>query len=245
MEARTHIVFGVALATLSPVYLNNLSMPVFAANYLGNVPQLPTSLSIAFLLGAGIGALGPDLDHSKALLAKHIPGVQTALKLEGTLEHAPIVGGKLEDLHLHHRGPLHSFLALVAVWLLSPWVGEFITRLFSAFVVLLRIPNLGLGPWVHQVVGEGWRIGLLLGWLSHELIDMLNSRPVFWFWPLRIPLKLFPGSLGIRTGSSTESLLRWGIILGLIWIYPLGGILTFFFSEWIFKTIVKMPESPF
>lgn len=238
MEAKTHIVFAEALAVLSPSYLHKLVIPPF----LGPV-SIPSGLSLSLLLGAGIGALMPDaLDHPKALLAKRIPGMQLALHTESTLEHTPVIGKPLEELHLHHRGPAHSWIALVGAWLLSPIIGAFFARLFTALVVLIRFPVLAV--WVTSLMGIGWRIGFTLGCFSHDLIDTLNTTPVYFFWPIRIPVKVFPGGLGILAGSPMEDLLRWVIIFGMVFLNPFAGIVTFFFSEWLFRRIAKMPESP-
>lgn len=238
MEAKTHIVFAEALAVLSPSYLHNVPFPLF----LGPV-SVPPHISLSLLLGAGIGALMPDaLDCPKALLTKRIPGMQLALRAESALEHTPVIGKPLEEMHLHHRGPAHSWMTLIGAWFLSPAIGAFIARLFMALVVLIRFPILAV--WVSSLMGTGWRIGFTLGCFSHDLIDTLNTVPVFFFWPIRIPVKVFPGKLGIPVGSPLEELLRWAIVLGLVFISPLAGIITFFFSEWLFRRIARMPESP-
>lgn len=237
MEAKTHIVFAEALAVLSPAYLHNVMFP----SWMGPV-SIPAHITLSLLFGAGIGALVPDLDHLKALLTKRIPGMQLALHSESALEHTPIVGKPLEELHLHHRGPAHSWIALVGAWFLSPVIGAFIVRLFTALVVLIRLPVLAV--WMSALMGVGWQVGFTLGCFSHDLIDTLNTKPIFFLWPLRIPVKVLPGNLGIPVGSPLEDLLRWVIILGLIWLNPIAGIVTFLFSEWLFRGIAKMPESP-
>ncbi|AFM42939.1 putative membrane-bound metal-dependent hydrolase (DUF457) [Desulfosporosinus acidiphilus SJ4] len=238
MEAKTHIVFAEALAILSPIYLRHVTFP----SWIGPV-SVPNNITLSLLVGAGIGALIPDaLDCPKALLAKRIPGMQLAMHTESVLEYAPIVGKPLEKLHLHHRGPAHSWIAIVGAWFLAPAIGTLFVRIFTALVVLIRFPALAF--WVSALMGIGWQVGFVIGCFSHDLIDTLNTVPVFFFWPLRIPVKVFPGKLGVPVGSPLEDLVRWVILLGLFWLNPVAGIITFFFSEWFFKKIAQMPESP-
>lgn len=92
---------------------------------------------------AGVSALLPDLDSPDSRLGRLVPVVSWLLKTT--------VG---------HRGPLHSLLAVVGVYLLA--------------LVLL--------PPVAPLVAAGY--------FSHLVADSLNPQGVPWLWPLRVRLGL-------------------------------------------------------
>lgn len=89
----------------------------------------------------------------------------------------------LHSLHVKHRTLTHSLLFLL---------------LFA--VTLKSLPDLYY-----------WTF--LFAYASHPLIDLFNAQGVALLWPLNMRIRLLPKSLAVDTGSSTETIFRWAIVL--------------------------------
>lgn len=108
---------------------------------------------------AGVSALLPDLDDPHSKLGRIVPIVSWAVKT--------VVG---------HRGPLHSILGAVTVYILSS--------------VFLR-------------TGHAHHIPLIFaGYISHLILDSFNPQGCPWLWPLKIHFKVPL----VQTGSALEKL---------------------------------------
>ena len=141
--------------------LGQLGAPVLGGPSLDGTPSLAligTSLALA-----SASALGPDLDKAGSSIAR--AGGWGTGALAWGLEHT-----------LHHRGPLHSLLATIAVALLGNAVGA-----------PLGVTDLG------AVVG--------FGWMAHLLGDIGTRRGIPLFWP--VPLHVRP-PVTFTTGTWQE-----------------------------------------
>ncbi len=139
------------------------------------------ALSVAIV---ALAALAPDVDHGGSAMARSL----------GALSRA--VAGIVERWG-HHRGPLHSLLAVLVAGALAELLGS-----------RLDLSELG------RLVGYGWA--------THVLADALTARGVPLLWPLwrqrlRLPYKLAPPS-----GGRVEALAVLGTVLACVWWGALG-----------------------
>jgi inner membrane protein len=137
--------------------------------------EVPPALSS--LVVVAIGALLPDLDHPRAVLAQWRPAGEGWFRFFQPLL-LPAVA--LRET-FGHRGGLHSLPALAAVWL----GGEYLAQRAG-------IPGL--------VAALGW------GYAAHLLADMATRRGVPLLWPLTRRRLGLPRPLAVRTGSLGEAL---------------------------------------
>jgi len=153
----------------------------------GLIAPLPTGTalqnpSVAF--GAGlvlvvVGSLLPDFDRAGSTIAR--TGGLPSRAVAWIVEHS-----------FGHRGPLHSALAVVLVFMLG-----------QALVPATGARDLG-GP-------------LAFGWASHLVLDSLTARGVPALWPLRIRMRLPPG---FATGGAVEQLvLGLGLATCAVWAF--------------------------
>src|SRR5215470_9167690 len=113
MMGHSHVLLGAACYVAlwrHPLQtsLGPLGAPVLGGPLLESVPELV--LVGVSLLGASVCALGPDIDKRGSTIAR--AGGWATGTLAWGLEHTA-----------HHRGPLHSLLALLAVVLVGNAVG--------------------------------------------------------------------------------------------------------------------------
>jgi len=135
----------------------------------------PESSGAMLTIGAGMfGSLLPDLDHPGSILGREVPLISSGI-----------------TQFLGHRGPMHSILAAIVVWL-GAW----------------GLATHYLGP---TSLLTSWLVALVLGYLSHLALDALNPSGVPILWPLkkhaRIPL--------VTTGSAIEKLVVFPVLLCL------------------------------
>ena len=179
MMGRSHVLLGAACylalwrhAVATPLGL--LAAPVLGGPGLDGAPEL--AVAGLSLLVASASALGPDIDKRGSTLAR-AGGWATGVLAWG-LEHT-----------VHHRGPLHSLLALVAVVLVGNAAGA-----------ILGLTSLG------AVIG--------FGWAAHLLGDVGSNRGVPLFWPLRRHVR---PPLTFSTGTWQEGLVLVGAMAACAW----------------------------
>jgi len=179
-------------------------------------------LTPAVLVLGGLGGLAPDLDHPQALLTRHVPL-------------APLAAGAAQRLGVvRHRGLLHSFAlaAVAAIWL-EPALGGLVARVLWALGV-----GFGHAQWVTalwHLWGGGGAMGFAAGYVSHLLVDVLNTTGVQWLWPLRWWAHLpWPN---IPVGTWPETALRWGILAGLGAWHPLTAVWVAVAAEGIYRGV--------
>lgn len=158
--------------------------------------------SAAFVLASVAGALVPDLDNTESTLAAKAP----ILKL---VHHIPGFRS--------HRGFTHSLAFALAAYaatrLLTPEAGHLLAIVANAGGFSHALSLTG------RLMGGGVAPGLLLGLVSHDLVDLANMRGVQLLWPLpqRLRVGLFENT------SVVERLVRYGVLAALVWWrWPLG-----------------------
>lgn len=135
----------------------------------------PESSGAMLTIGAGMfGSLLPDLDHPGSVMGREAPLISSGI-----------------TLFLGHRGPMHSILAALIIWV-GAW--GLATRFLGATSFLT--------PWL---------VAIVFGYLSHLALDALNPSGVLVLWPLqkhvKIPL--------VTTGSAVEKLVVFPVLLCL------------------------------
>src|SRR5436305_6017923 len=179
MMGRSHVLLGAACylalwrhAISTP--LGSLGAPLLGGRGLEATPEL--AVAGTSLLVASASALGPDIDKQGSTIAR-VGGWATGALAWG-VEHTA-----------HHRGPLHSLLALVAVVLIG-----------NALGALLGLTGLG------AVIGFGWG--------AHLLGDIGTNRGVPLFWPVRRHVR---PSLTFSTGTWQEALVLGAAVAACAW----------------------------
>lgn len=133
---------------------------------------------IATGIVGGISALIPDIDHPRATASQY----------------APIVSSLMS--RLRHRGPTHSFLAVV---------------IFSFLIAM-----------IFYGVSISYFYAAIFGYLSHIILDMMTVEGAMILWPFSYRFFALPVFL-IKTGSAVESWYRYGgILLFLILVTKYG-----------------------
>lgn len=74
--------------------------------------------------------------------------------------------------------------------------------LFMALLAMICLPLPPLYFWVF-----------ILSYASHPLIDLLNDRGVQLFWPITLRIRLLPKWIAIDTGSASETVFRWVLLV--------------------------------
>ncbi|NOU67965.1 metal-dependent hydrolase [Paenibacillus sp. LMG 31461] len=74
--------------------------------------------------------------------------------------------------------------------------------LFMALLAMICLPLPPLYFWVF-----------ILSYASHPLIDLLNDRGVQLFWPITFRIRLLPKWIAIDTGSASETVFRWVLLV--------------------------------
>ncbi len=128
----------------------------------GGIPDGVTAMVVGGIIATAAG-LAPDLDRAGSTAARS-GGLVTRVTAWG-IQHA-----------LGHRGPFHSALAVLAVWLLGNLGGN-------------AVGVIGLGS------------PLALGWAVHLATDSWTVRGIPLLWPLSLRVQLPPG---FRTGGRME-----------------------------------------
>jgi inner membrane protein len=172
---RSHLLLGAAVylaAWQHPVSTpwGLLGAPLLGGAQLAGLPGV-VGLGTSLALASG-SALAPDIDKGGSSIAR--AGGFTTAALAWGLEHT-----------VHHRGPLHSLLALLGVVLAGNALGAW-----------LGVTNLG------SVVG--------FGWAAHLLGDVGTRRGLPLLWPL--PLHVRP-PVTFTTGTWQEALVLVGALL--------------------------------
>lgn len=153
MKGSSHLVIG--MSTYAALALRGIEgVPVPQSGLGASEWSLLASLAVV-----GVGSLLPDLDQRQATLSRR-------------LATRPV--SEVVSRVVHHRGPTHSLLAVVAVWCLAAAAG--------AAWGLVGVA--GLMAW---------------GYSLHLLADMGTRAGVPLLWPLPGRFGLLP----IRTGSDT------------------------------------------
>lgn len=178
MMGHSHVLLGAACYVAlwrHPLQtsLGPLGAPVLGGPLLEGVPELV--LVGVSLLGASVCALGPDIDKRGSTIAR--AGGWATGTLAWGLEHTA-----------HHRGPLHSLLALLAVVLVGNAVGA-----------ALGLTSLG------ALIGFGWGV--------HLLGDIATSHGIPLFWPLRRHVR---PPLTFATGTWQEALVLAGAVVACV-----------------------------
>lgn len=92
-----------------------------------------------------------------------------------------------------------------------------------AFMGLLIMLSLSMNPLFFWV--------FILAYASHPLIDLLNDRGVQLFWPLPFKIRLLPKWIAIDTGSTSETVFRW-LLLVICLVLPFWNyVLPFLHSQ--------------
>jgi len=101
----------------------------------------------------------------------------------------------LRVLNVRHRTVTHSALCVAALWALT-----------------LTLPL----PAVYRIV-------FVAAYASHPIIDLFNEKGVQLLWPLKLKIRLLPAGLAIDTGSASETIFRWLLLLAALYI-PISTI---------------------
>lgn len=141
------------------------------------------SLHWTILAFAIFGSILPDIDHTRSYIGKLFPYISKPL-----------------EERFGHRMVTHSFYG----WAVS-------TLLFGLVLVLLHF--IGFKAWSSGLVNWRWIAAFSTGYMSHLLIDMLNTRGVPLLWPEKARYVVFKNpNHRIDSGSRFE----WVIMLILV-----------------------------
>lgn len=149
----------------------------------------PTHVMGGIALGVGIG----------------VASSTSSIPLFGVLLAGTSIGAILPDIDKKNTSVSHK----------APFI-SFITRLFTTHrgfthsLLALAI----FGSILYPVTQFGNLVrylyyGLIIGYLSHLILDMLNPEGI----PLFFPIKFKISFAKIRTGGKMESLFRWGLFV--------------------------------
>jgi len=179
MLGHTHVV--IATATWGafwwrPLTLGSTAIAAPEATFGAGVPPVLSSL-----LAVSLGALLPDIDHPRALLAQWKPAGRGGPLGLWRLIQPLVLPSLLVRETLGHRGALHSILAGVAV---------------CTAVEYLAIIT----------VAPGFGRALAWGYAAHLLADMLTRRGVPIAWPFTRRRVGFPRPITVRTGGFGEAI---------------------------------------
>jgi inner membrane protein len=89
----------------------------------------------------------------------------------------------LRFLNVRHRTLTHSILFILALMMFA-----------------LPLPHLFF--WAFAIA-----------YASHPLIDLLNEQGVQLFWPIKIKVRVLPKFIAIDTGSVSETVFRWLLLI--------------------------------
>jgi inner membrane protein len=140
-------------------------------------PGDPAGLALGLAVVV-LAALAPDLDSAGSAAARSL----------GPLSRLP---ARAVQLLLHHRGPLHSALAVLAAGVLGGLLGA-------------RLGLAGVGA------------AVAFGWGTHVLADAVTDRGVPLLWPLWRRRVRLPFGLGPATGGPGEAVLVVSGLLGCV-----------------------------
>lgn len=154
MKAHTHVLGGLAVAEV--------------------VLSLGASHPLPLMLASAFGALVPDWDHPGSTLGRWVPWPSVSQSRGPNLP--PRVGRWGCPHPIWHRHQAHSVFAV----LLASMV---LTGL--AAVGWHAVP-VAVGGATPRGVFPGWAVlwGLILGGLSHLVLDGFNQTPQWWGWPI-------------------------------------------------------------
>ena len=147
---------------------------------------------------ASFGALIPDIDKRKTTISSKHPFVSFFIRLFTT-----------------HRGFTHSLLALVLIAGTLYFINPHITLImlsvahYAPFTRVFIRDNIHLLTWINY--------GIMNGYFSHIVLDMLNPDGV----PLFFPLSNHFSICKIKTGGAGEKCIRTFLFLlsiYLVWI---------------------------
>ena len=121
------------------MFVTHLSFALFLGLMILRYADLPVNLA-AFLILLLLGSLAPDIDSSTSFLGRKTKPVSWLF---------------------HHRGAVHSFLAMI----------------FFTLILLLITPNFY------------YALAFVLGYLSHLLMDSVTPTGVPFLWPSKKRMK--------------------------------------------------------
>lgn len=87
------------------------------------------------------------------------------------------------------------------------------------FLLLLMMISLPMSPLYFWV--------FIVAYASHPIIDLLNERGIQLFWPLPMKIRLLPKFIAIDTGSTSETVFRWLLLVVTLlipfklYVYPM------------------------
>lgn len=165
MLAPTHGLFG--------IFLTLIILALFGIKW---------SLHWTVLAFAILGALIPDIDHTRSIIGKLFPSISKSLEEK-----------------YGHRTVTHSIWG----WAVS-------TLILGLILIVLHF--IGFKAWSSGIINWRWIAAFSIGYISHLLIDMVNSRGVPLLWPEKIRFVVFKNpKMRIESGARLETLI--GIIL--------------------------------
>lgn len=204
MEYKTHKVGGLCAGAIASTVLTS---QFAATSYpLTNPVMIGTVITV---VSATVGSLLPDIDHSNSYISRKNPLVAFVVKIFLSLSQlitnillffCPWISKERKKNILsgmEHRGIFHTLLMTVGIYFLS----GYIISLFKGF------------PY-----GECVQIGIVAGYLSHLLVDMMTVGGVMLLYPL-ITYKFRWPFLKLRTGENEG--------LGKLIIIVISAILLF------------------
>lgn len=156
-----------------------LILPLFK-HYILNLELIDLMISfIIFIITLYIGSLLPDIDHPNSHIGKFFPGITSFFR------HNNII----------HRELTHSLYATLLILLF-----------FLCINLLLKVFFLSLYNSMYIYIFAG-QFGILIGYLSHILLDMINPSGVCLLYPLKKRYRLCISNM-ITLNSSEESNLK-------------------------------------
>lgn len=192
MLAPTHGLFG--------IFLTLIILALFGIKW---------SLHWTVLAFAVIGALVPDIDHTKSIIGKFFPAISK----------------RLEEKY-GHRTITHSIWG----WAVS-------TLILGLILIVLHF--VGFKAWSSGIINWRWIAAFSIGYISHLLIDMVNFRGVPLLWPEKIRFVVFKNpKMRVESGARLETvfvlvlvilvflalpLSKYGLLSSLRWMLATSG----------------------
>lgn len=156
-----------------------LILPLFK-HYILNLDLIDFMISFLILIMTlHIGSLLPDIDHPKSYIGKRLPSISSFFKHNNIM----------------HRELTHSLYAILSILLF-----------FLCINLLLKVFFLSLYNSIYHYIFAG-QFGILIGYLSHILLDMISPHGVCLLYPLKKKYRLCIFNM-ITLNSPEESSLK-------------------------------------
>ena len=187
MNAHTHILGGLAAAGL-----------VLSVGFVH---------PLTVIVASGFGGLVPDWDHPGSTVGRWVPWPAISRSRGPAIP--PEVGRAGWPHPIWHRHQAHSLVGLVIADGLFTGIGYGLFRLLAPMG--RAVGGIGHYPWPWIL------FGLMMGGLSHLVLDGFNESRQWWFWPFTQRGFRWPVHSSVRRTDFWAFILLLGLVGLLAW----------------------------